>query len=214
MKSMLISVVCFLFFPFNALSQDPDLLVGQKANYKLDKNPKRTTSLLTDGKFLATIKKYHPDAEGGPAMEVDLDYQFNVQFMGEQKGVESSLVDHKYFTEDFLNELRKNGKYESENFKAVHQGYKDVKTLQGKFYAHCDIILLYDLKDTANMPLKSDLSKFLATIVRTDIQADIQNMKILMHVYPGVPVLSAVQLDISGKYDGMAVKDGADFVAP
>jgi len=214
MKVALLGLVSFLFLSGTGLSQDPDLLIGQKADYKLDKNPKRTTSLLTDGNFLATITKYHPNTDSGPALEVNLDYRFNVQFMGEQKGVESTLVDHKYFTEEFLNELRKNGKYESENFKAIHQGYKDVKTLQGKFYAHCDVIFLYDLKDTQNMPIRSDVSKFLATIVRTDIQADIQDMKVLMHVYPGVPVLSAVQLDISGKYEGMAVKAGADYVAP
>lgn len=213
MKSMLMGLLTFLF-SLNCLGQDPGLLVGQKANYKLDKNPKRTTSMLTDGNFLATITKYHPNAEGGPAMEIDLDYQFQVQLMGEQKGVETTLVDHKYFTEEFLNELRTKGKYESENFKAIHQGYKDVKTLQGKFYAHCDVILLYDLKDTQNMPLKSDISGFLATIARTEIHADIKDMKVLMHVYPGVPVLSAVQLDISGKYEGMAVKAGSDYVAP
>jgi len=192
----------------------PEDLIGQKAFYKLDKNPKRTTSLLKDGNFLATITQYYPEADGGPAMEVALDYKFNVAMVGEQKGVENTLLDHKYFTPEFLEQLRKDGKYESENFKAIHKGYEDIKTLEGKKYPHCDIILLYDIKDSKDMPLRSDLAGFLSTIVRAETKADIQDMKVLMHVYPGLPVLSAAQLDISGIYEGMSVKAGADFMTP
>ncbi|NBW99559.1 hypothetical protein EBR03_08315 [bacterium] len=193
---------------------DPESLIGQKAHYLLDKNPKRTTSMLKNGTFVAIIKDYHPNAEGGPAMEVDLDYEFDVQLVGKQQGVETGFFDQKYFTPEFLVELRKNGKYESENFKAIHQGYKDVKTLEGKFYAHCDVILVYDIKDSLNTPLRSGLAGFLALLVPTEAKADIQDLKALLHVYPGLPVLSAAQIDVSGKYEGMAVKAGADYVSP
>lgn len=200
-----------LFFCTNLMAIDPDLLVGQKADYKLDKDPKRTTSLLKKGTFQAVIKGYHPNADGGPAMEVALDYRFDVEFMGEQKGVETGLLDYEYFTEEFLIKLRKEGKYESDNFKAIHQGYKDAKTLQGKTYPHCDVILLYDIKDSV---LRSGLGSFLASIIQAENQSDIKDMKVLAHLYPGIPVLGAVKIDVSGKYSGMAIKAGADYQTP
>lgn len=209
-------ILSFLYLCLSAtiMASDPGLLIGQKATFKLDKNPKRTTSMLKDGTFLATIKNYHPQTEAGPAMEVDLDYKFNVQLMGEQTGVETGFIDYTYFTPEFLEKLRKEGKYESPNFKAIHQGYKDVKTLQGKSYPKCDVILLYDIKDSLDHRLKSFLSDFLATIANAETKSDIQDLKVLMHVYPGIPVLGAVLMDVSGKYEGMAVKAGADYEAP
>jgi hypothetical protein len=213
MKLAILSFLCFCLSA-SVFASDPESLVGQKAPYKLDKNPKRTTSMLKDGNFLATIKNYHANLSTGPAMEVDLDYKFNVQLMGEQTGVETGFLDYEYFKPGFMEKLRKEGKYESENFKAVHQGFKDVKTLQGKSYPNCDVVLLYDIKDSLNNRLKSTLSEFLATIAQAETNADIQDMKVLVHIYPGIPVLGAVLIDVSGKYEGMAVKAGADYVAP
>jgi hypothetical protein len=213
MKTAILSLF-FLCLSASVFAADPESLVGQKAPYKLDKNPKRTTSTLKDGNFLTTIKSYHANLSSGPAMEVDLDYKFNVQFMGEQTGVETGFLEYEYFTPEFMEKLRKDGKYESENFKAIHQGFKNVKTLQGKSYPNCDVVLLYDIKDSVNNRLKSMLSEFLATIVQAETKADIQDMKVLVHIYPGIPVLSAALIDVSGKYDGMAVKAGADYQAP
>jgi len=213
MKTLIIQCLV-LGFSFPLWGADPEGLVGQKAFYQLDKNPKRTTSLLKDGNFLAVIKRYLPNANHGPAMEVDLNYRFNVQLMGEKTGVETSELDYEYFTADFLEKLRKEGKYESPNFKAIHQGYQDVKTLEGKFYPHCDLVLLYDIKDTLNMELRSGLAHFLASIVDETPKSDVENLKVLAHVYPGIPVLSAVQIDISGKYEGMNIKAGADYKTP
>ncbi|NBT59169.1 hypothetical protein EBT16_10340 [bacterium] len=212
---MKLAILGFLLVSLGApaLAAEPDQLVGQKAHFKLDKNPKRTSSMIKDGTFLGTIKKYHPDTDAGPAMEVTLDYKFNVQWVGDQTGVETGFIDYQYFTPEFLESLRKNKKYESENFKAIHQGYESVKTLSGKSYPNCDIVLLYDIKDTLNNELRSTLSGFLASIVQAKTQADIQDLKVQIRVYPGIPVLGAVQIDVSGKYEGMAVKAGADYEA-
>lgn len=213
MKTLILKIVVIaLSFPL--FSADPESLIGQKAFYKLDKNPKRTTSLLKGGNFLAEIKDYLPQAANGPAFEVDLSYRFYVQLMGEQSGVETSQLDYEYFTSEFLESLRKNGKYESPNFKAIHQGYRDVKTLEGKFYPQCDVILLYDIKDTSLLALRSGVTGFLSKIVGENSQSDVQDLKILVHVYPGIPVLSAVQIDLSGKYEGMNIKAGADYETP
>lgn len=213
MKTLIIQLLVFSLSSF-VFATDPETLVGQKAFYQLDKNPKRTISLLKDGNFLSVIKRYLPDAEHGPAMEVDLNYRFNVQLMGEQTGVETSQLDYEYFTAEFLDKLREEGKYESPNFKAIHQGYKDVKTLEGKFYANCDVILLYDITDTAQLNLRSGLADFLAGLVDRHPKSDVQDLKVLAHVYPGIPVLGAVQIDISGKYEGMNIKAGADYKTP
>lgn len=213
MKQIIVSFLCLYLGTF-ALASEPENLVGQKANFKLDKNPKRTSSLITNGTLLATIDQYHPDMDSGPALEVALKYKLNVQFVGEQIGTETGFIDYEYFTPEFLEKLRKEKKYESENFKAIHQGFETVKTLQGKTYPDCDVILLYDIKDTLNGNLRSALSRFLGSIVQAKNQSDIQDLKVLLHVYPGIPVLGGVQIDVSGKYEGMALKAGADYQAP
>lgn len=76
------------------------------------------------------------------------------------------------------------------------------------------MVLLYDFKDASTLALHSALSDFLLSIVGPSPQSEIQNLKVLAHIYPGIPVLSAVQIDISGKYEGMNIKAGADYKTP
>ena len=44
-------------------------------------------------------------------------------------------------------------------------------------------------------------------------RADIQDLKTLLHVYPGIPVLAGAKIDVSGIYSNMNVKSGGDYVS-
>jgi hypothetical protein len=179
------SLVCAV-----SLASVPEI-VGQKAHYKLDKDPKRTSSLIKSGKVDVAVTQ-HIATASPPAYEVTLNYKFDIQLLGPQEGSQPETVDAEYFKPEFLENLRKTGQYEGINFKAKHQGYADAKNLDGKVYKNCDKILLYDFKD-------ADYD-------------DIQDLQVVAHIYPGVPVLGAVKIDASGKYNGMPVKVGGDFV--
>ena len=132
--------------------------------------------------------------------------------MGPYKGTKETQIEKEYFSEEFLENLRKTGHYEGQYFKADHLGYADAKNLDGKFYPHCDKILLYDLKEPATVNFFNELLGTLADPEISD-REDIQDVKVLAHVYVGVPVLGAVKVDVSGIYQGMAVKAGGDYMA-
>lgn len=170
----------------------PDIL-GQKARYVLDKDPKRTSSMIQSGKVDASVTQ-HLATASPPAYEITLNYQFKIQLMGNQEGTQAEAVDAEFFKPEFLENLRKTGSYEGANFKAKHLGYADAKNLDGKLYQNCDKVLLYDF-DTA------------------DTGEDIQDLQVLVHVYPGLPVLGGAKIDATGKYNGLPVKVGGDYVA-
>lgn len=194
----------FVFISVNAFAAD---IVGQKADYQLDKNPQRTSSMIKSGSVTATIANFLENDPSGPAYEVNIDYLFKVTFMGTYQGTEAANLEKEFFTEAFLENLRKTGHYEGANFKADHKGYADAENLDGKFYSHCDKVLLYDLKKPG----------FFTRLVGEMIgmgRADLKNAKVLAHIYPKIPVLGAVKIDVSGVASGQNVKVGGDYVSP
>ena len=187
--------------------------LGQSANYKIDKDPNRTSSMLKSGTIKLSVPALGKDLSQGPAYLVRIDYDFNVALMGPYKGTKETQIEKEYFTEEFLNELRKTGHYEGQYFKADHLGYADAKNLDGKFYPHCDKILLYDLREPNMVNFLNNLLGPIASAEFFDQREDIQDLKVLTHIYVGVPVLGAVKVDVSGIYQGMAVKAGGDYMA-
>jgi hypothetical protein len=179
--------------------------------------------MIKSGTMQTKVNKELPDAADGPAFEVALSYDFDVQFAGHQQGTELVAVADEFFTEEFLVKLRTDGAYESPDFKIKHQGYADARNLDGKFYPHCDKLLFYDVKtdkesvDGNSAPLVRMAVKIMnaaADAYSVDPDATIEDLKILAHVFVGVPVLGAAKIDMSGKYSGMSIKAGADYIAP
>ena len=178
-------------------------IVGQTADYILDKDPKRTMSMIKSGTVKATIRNFLPASQ---RYEVDIAYKMNVSLMGIYEGSQSNPFEKEFFTPEFLENLRKNGFYNGAYFKAKHRGYADTKTLNGKFYKHCDVVFLYDLQEPP--PLLDGIADILG------IRGGMQDMTALVHIYPGIPVLGAVKIDVAGKYSGMKIKAGGDYVGP
>jgi hypothetical protein len=195
-----------------ALARDP---VGESADYKVDRNSARTSSMILSGSMTATVTQYMPDHPDGPAYEGKLDYLFKIQFMGNQEGTEYVNTPEEYFTPEFIARLRTDGTYESPQFKIRHQGYADARNLDGGFYPHCDKILIYDIKQEESAGFAALAKSLLGTRPNDPSPDDsIENLEIVAHVYQGVPVLGAVKLDVKGVYNGMNVKAGADYEAP
>jgi hypothetical protein len=202
---------CFLISSVSSAGIDP---LGQSANYKLDKDPNRTSSMLKSGTIKISVPNEAKDLSQGPAYNVRIDYDFKIAIMGPYQGTKETQIEKEYFSEEFLENLRKTGYYEGQYFKAKHMGYADAKNLDGKMYPHCDKVFLYDLKQPSALNLFSDLLGTMATSEIIPDRADIEDIKILAHIFAGVPVLGAVKVDVSGNYDGMPVKAGGDYMAP
>jgi hypothetical protein len=201
-----------LFFLFSSVSRSAVNPLGQSANYNIDKDPQRTSSMLKSGTVKLSVPKEGEEQNKGPAYQVNIDYQFKVALMGNYQGSKVTQLEKEFFTEEFLVNLREKKHYESPYFKADHLGYADAKNLDGKFYPHCDKILIYDMKQPGEFNFFTEL---LATMVNPEDpdRVDIQDLKALAHIYAGVPVLGAVKVDVSGNYNGMHVKAGGDYIA-
>lgn len=202
---------CFLISSVLSAAIDP---LGQSANYKLDKDPNRTSSMLKSGTIKISVPKEAKELSQGPTYNVRIDYDFKIVLMGPYQGTNETQIEKEYFTEEFLENLRKTGHYEGQHFKADHLGYADAKNLDGKMYPHCDKVLLYDLKQPTALNFLSDLLGTMATAEIIPDRADMENIKVLAHLFAGIPVLGAVKVDVSGTYDGMPVKAGGDYMAP
>jgi hypothetical protein len=197
------SVLFGVFFAWRLFAVTPDP-IGQTAFYELDTDPARTSTLIKSGTIATQITKKVVTSKG-PAFELRSDYVYQLKLMGTKQGSDTSLIDASYFEPTFLEDLRKTGYYEGPNFKAKHLGFADAKTKNGKFYSHCDKVFLYDLKEDSPLwGMVSELFDF--------GRGKVEDATVLVHIFPGVPVLGGVKLDASGNYEGLKVKAGGDYV--
>ena len=184
--------------------------VGERADYQVDRDRARTSSMILGGSMVATVTRALPD-NTPPSYEVKIDYAFDIQWIGTRSGTEQEPIDAVYFTEGFLEQLRRDGYYESPQMKIRHLGFADARNMDGRLYQHCDKLLIYDIQQ----PAVSGLVRIAADLLAPGATLDqIENLEILAHVQYGVPVLGAAKLDASGDYDGMHIIAGGDYVAP
>lgn len=210
-----LSLLSLCWFLLGAASENRNP-VGEYAYYKLDRNGARTSGMFTRGEFETKVT-HELLNENGKVFQVKLDYSLTVQFMGTQTGSELIDVPAEYFSEEFLQQIRQTGTYETEDFKVRHMGFADARNMDGEFYANCDKLLFYDIETSQSSGMRGMLFKGVQAayadagfVPPTD--GDIENLKLLVHVKYGLPVLGGVKLDVSGVYRGMNLKAGADYM--
>jgi hypothetical protein len=200
--SLALTIAAMLDVGAVALAQTRDP-VGERADYVLDRDSSRTSSLVRSGSLVGYVVQYLPDNQP-PAYDTHLDYSLRLQIFGSYNGSVGIPIDAPFFTPQFLEDLRVSGHYESPKFKIDHLGYEDATTLAGIAYPNCDVVRIYDIDYSltqlgpmqAQQPLGGN---------------EIDNLVIVAHIYYGVPVLGAVKLDISGTYQGIGIRVGADY---
>lgn len=192
------------------LARDP---IGDVADYKVDRASARTSNMIQSGIMKAVVNAYQPDHADGPSYNVQIDYTFRIQFLGTRSGSKAVTVPEIYFTPEFMENLRVNGEYISDSFKVQHLGYADARNLDGGVYTNCDKIKIYDVQ-TVNNGLVRMADEILRSSEGVETTADFEDVVITAHVKEGLPVLGAAKIDISGLYDGVRVKAGADYQRP
>lgn len=208
----LLGFFCFLWaFGASAEQREP---IGENAFYNLDKRNGRTSSMIKSGNFVAEVSGVSANA-AIPSFDVAINYEFDVAWVGNQTGTETMAIDQHYFTQEFLDELRVNGTYQTSEFKVKHMGFADAVNMDGQRYEHCDKLYFYEIKTDG----ESALSKLIVSTAYAmligggNVDANqIENLAILAHVKYGNPVIGAVKIDVSGKYNGMNVKAGGDYI--
>src|SRR5690606_33865088 len=127
LMKVLITLFLFSIFSQNALAQrDP---ISEKAQYKVDLDRRRTSSMIKGGSFDALVAG--PSVSVENSYQVDLNYKFRIFLQGTTEGTEQIDIDAEYFTEEFLVSLRDQQEYQGQKFKVRHLGFGNARNLDG-----------------------------------------------------------------------------------
>jgi hypothetical protein len=209
---LLAFMVAAFWAPLALAQRDP---VGEVANFNLDRNSSRTSSAVRSGTLQTVVTRPLVDADGNSSFEVMTRWDLNVSLVGRQRGERPVDVPEEYFTEEFLVRLRADQYWEAPKFKMRHEGFATVRTMDGRVWADTDKIVIYDIRDSKALGAFGDLARSVLGVALEDAPSPtIDNLVIRGNIKFGVPVLGAVKIDVSGRYNGMNIKAGADYVSP
>ncbi len=189
--------------------------IGEEAGYVLNKSPNRTTLLITGGQGKAVVKEYRDDAFYGPSYLVSLEYSVDIPSLGPEYGSVEFLVPKAVFTGQFFEDFVNVQSVDFDNFKADYLGMANATDHDGNQYDTCYLTRVYDIE----LGLLDMYDPFLGrrfVLVPdnvTGIFAEMENLEIKLAINQAVPVLGAVQIDISGKSSGLNIKAGFDYTA-
>jgi hypothetical protein len=209
MKFLVLGALALLSLPglSTDFERDP---VGESAYYEIDASGGRTSSMIRSGEMTASVTQFVENHSQGPSYEVQLDYVFRIVFVGTRSGSEVTAIPAEYFSSEFMEQLRRDGEYHTDQFSARHLGYGDARNMDGRFYHNCDRVLIYNVQTASPDLLTAMALKLLG--VDPSRRGDIEDLEIQTMIYPEVPVLGAVKLDVSGVYQGTSVKAGSDYM--
>ena len=202
-----------------ASANDP---LGEVAHYRLEKADGRTSSIISSGKLKFSIPRAFPQQDDGSIIasyEARIDFDLKASVLGNQVGSVSVRTPVEYFTPGFWEELRKTKFFDAGDFKIKHEGMvASTKASDGKVYEYLDQIFIYDVVPVAD----NGWSLLVRTLVEAQYPEliddpskyqDLENVQVRALRHPTVPVLGAVKADLTGKYLGISVKAGADYLS-
>jgi hypothetical protein len=192
--------------------------MGELANFYLDKDSARTSSMVTAGTIVSSVddKTVNPNT-GEIKYVVNFNYDITLKVLGNFADYFAMSLPDSFFTPAFMEKLRTEGAYNSPDFKIRHEGRKDVQTLDGTRYAQTDVVMVSDIKfDSFRNP--EGLVRLLAASAGLDpLNFSVEkglpmtDLKIRMYIYPNIPALGAVKMDLTGKIQGIPTKSGFDY---
>ena len=187
----------------NDSARDP---VGEKASYQLDRQRSRTSSLITGGEFKAQVVEKNEDVDGEISFRTVLHYQLRLGFFARKTGFVGLNIPADYFSKGFMEKLREEGSYETAQFTIRHLGRSDVRSKSGVIYKDADLIKIFDI--TTEQDYNDGINSYASE------GSALEDLVVTAAIYPGVPVLGAVQIDVAGYYQGKRIRAGADYVVP
>ena len=180
--------------------------VGEFASYQLDRHRSRTSSLITGGKFKAQVVAKNDGDGGEEAFQTVLHYELRLGFFARKSGFVGLDIPAEYFSPGFMEKLRNEGIYKTDQLTIRHLGRGDVRTGNGMLYKDADRIEIFDIATEQNYDDGIDSY--------SSGGSALENLAVTAAIYPGIPVLGAVKIDVTGYYQGKRIRAGADYVAP
>jgi hypothetical protein len=201
----LVCFFCCIAFSQSLVASKRDPL-SEVANYQLDKNSSRTTSIVKDGAISMSVVPEAP-------YKLKINYRLKLSIGGNRQGNLIMQLPDGFFSDDFVARLRQVKHLETPSLKIDHIGFADASTLDGHVYPNCDMVKIYDIVPSSET---AALFRLLKVVSGNELAAeeDFKDVSLVGAIYPGVPVLGAVKFDLAGKYMGVSVRAGGDYVAP
>lgn len=205
------ALFCSLFVCLTSLLSfaTPSSPTGETASYTLNGDSSRTSWMIKEGEGTATVKEMRNDPKVGPAYVVDIDYYFDVMFKGEKRGTISLLVPAAMFGDEFYDNLKVTHPVDVGSFKVDYMGMSRARDNENNAYDQCMMIKIFDV----NTKFRSNVEEPRVTVLsHVTTMGEIDNIVLNMKTHDSVPVLGAVQIDMSGTASGINVKAGFDFM--
>lgn len=214
MKTILFS----LFAIASSLSFASRNPIGERASYVLNDSSERSSWVIKSGRADAKIVRYAEDAEYGPGYILEINYDMDVRLKGKQRGTISLLVPDEVFNDSFMNELSGEHPRSYGTFDVDYLGTTTARDANDRSYNRCGKVKIFNVSPNYT-PRR--MSHGIRVLGHESINFDeagnrisaiaFEDLEIILKVHPSLPVLGAVQLDVSGVAFGISFTAGFDF---
>lgn len=185
--------------------------IGEVASYILNDSNDRTSWLIRDGEGQSSVVELREDPKLGPVYLVNIEYSFDVLFAGNHNGVIGLLVPVTMFEEQFYEDLKTTHPVNMGSFKVDYLGMARGRDNENNTYDQCMKIRLFDV-DQNYRPIRTEPRVHIISHESTGSLNDVENLVLNFKKHATIPVLGAVEIDISGKARGIDFRVGLDFV--
>lgn len=187
-------------------------LIGERANYKLDSSSDRSSWLIKRGEAKAAVTEYRVDEKFGPGYVITINYDLDIRFYGKQTGTIALLVPELVFGDQFYPDLIATHPIKMGGFDIDYEGMSSATDSASNSYDQCFMTRIFNI-DPKYYP--KDMTSGAVLVLwqkHQGLLSDIEELEIKLKVHPSVPVLGAVQIDISGMSTGIDFSAGLDLV--
>ncbi len=211
--------LCFwlsIAFSFAALAiENP---VGEKAAYTLNNSSSRSSWIIKDGKADAKVLNYDANNSAGPGYIMEINYDLTVRFKGHQQGTIKLFVPEQVFAANFISELAAHHPLSFGSFDLDYHGVANAKDANDRNYNSCAKTRIFNIDPNYVPHMSFHKAQFLShKMINVDDYGnrikglEIEDLEVNLKVHDSVPVLGAVQLDVSGTSSGVSFKAGFDY---
>lgn len=186
--------------------------VGETASYLLDRSRDRTSRLIKSGEANAEVASFVQHEKLGPSYVVDIQYDLKVSLVGNKRGSIGLIVPEALFNDQFYNDLERTKTSDLGVFKIDYEGTSSAADSSGTNYEQCVMTRIYDI-NTEEYPIPGTNNGVMVLWHKSEgVKADVNNLEIKLKIHPDVPVLGAVEIDLSGEVYGFDFSAGFNLV--
>lgn len=189
------------------ISENP---IDEEAAYVLNESRDRTSWIIKEGRADTKVTHYDSTSEFGPGYVIKIDYDMDVRFKGKRSGTINLLVPQEVFVAGFLADLESSHPKRFGGFDLDFHGRENAKDANDRNYNSCTKTRIFNVNPNYR-PINRGAREII--VLSHESQGfEIKDLEINMKIHNSLPVLGAVQLDVSGMAAGISFRAGFDYL--